>query len=528
MPEEIARPEIAAAGAPPVPAATRPKLAVGLVLVFVGANLAAHFITVAVSPYGIHRDEFLYLAMGDHLRFWSWDFPPAIAVLAKLARALFGDTRFAVRFFPAIAGTGILILGAVIARELGGGRLAQGLAMLTLFWCPLFQRPASLFQPVVLDQLCWTLGFLALIKISQNPQGRGWWLLGVAGGFGLLTKFSIGFFALGVLGAIICSRQYRLLSTSWPYLAALVALLLGSASIIGQIRLNFPVLIHMQDLRRQQLQRVTPTEFLFGQVLNLGPAILLAGAGLGYLLLNKSARTYRVAGWTCVFAFLILLLLQGKAYYIGPIYPTLFAAGAVALERVGGRLRQTGTLLTVLLVGGWGLIGLPFGFPLVPPSPMAKYAAALGIKAATTTNRGTSLPLPQDYADMLGWEEQVSAVSGVYESVPQDQRAEAVLVARNYGEAGALEFFGPRHGLPQRVLLPGNYLIWPPPDRLPDVAITLGFSATELSHFFRSVKPVSTFDHPWMVDEERNVPICIAQGPYGNLDDAWPRRRPHH
>jgi len=527
MAEDIARPDVTAP-VQPVPAIARPKLAVDLVLAFAGVNLAAHFITVAASPYGIHRDEFLYLAMGEHLRFWSWDFPPAIAVLAKLARALFGDTVFAVRFFPAIAGTGIPILAAVMARELGGGRLAQGLAMLTLFFVPLFQRPASLFHPVVLDQLCWTLGFLALIKISQNPQAGWWWLLGAAGGLGLLTKFSIGFFALGVLGGIICSGQCRLLRTPWPYLAVLVALVIGSASIIGQIRLDYPVVIHMQDLRRQQLQRITPTEFLLGQVLDLGPAILLAGAGLGYLLLNKSARAYRMVGWTCVLAFLILLLLQGKAYYIGPIYPVLFAAGAVALEGIRGWLRQAGVVSTVLLVVGWGLIGLPFGLPVLPPAPMAKYAAALGIKAATTTNRGTALPLPQDYADMLGWEEQVSAVSRVYESLPRYQHAEAVLVARNYGEAGALDFFGPRYGLPQRVLLPGNYLIWPPPDRLHNVAIAIGFSTAELSHFFRSVRLVSTFDHPWMVDEERNLPICIAQEPYGSLDDAWSRRRAHH
>lgn len=512
------------------PAVAPPKLAASLILVFAGASLAAHFITVAVSPYGIHRDEFLYLAMGEHLHFWAWDFPPAIAVLANLARWLFGDTLFAVRFFPAMAGTGILVLAAIIARELGGGRLAQGLAMLTLFFLPLFQRPATLFHPVVLDQLWWTLGFLALIKIMQDRQPRWWFLLGLAGGLGLLTKFSIGFFAVGVLGAIIASGQSRLLWTRWPYCAVLIALLVGSASIIGQVRLDFPVFIHMEYLREHQLQRITPTEFLIGQVLNLGPAIVLAAAGWGHLLFNNSARAYRVAGWTCLFAFLILLLLKGKAYYIGPIYPLLLAAGAVAVEGTRGWLRHILVLLALLLVIGWGLIVLPFGLPLMRPARMAKYAAAMGIKAATKTNRGTTLPLPQDYADMLGWEEQVTAVAGAYASLSVDQRASAVLVARNYGQAGALDFFGPRHGLPRRILMPGNYLIWPPPaDGLHRVAITIGFSTADLSHSFRSVKLVSTFDHPWMVEEERNVPICIAQEPYDNLEDkAWPRRRGRH
>jgi hypothetical protein len=158
---------------------------------------------------------------------------------------------------------------------------------------------------------------------------------------------------------------------------------------------------------------------------------------------------------------------------------------------------------------------------------MARYAATVGLKAATTTNRGTALPLPQDFADMPGWEDQVCAVAQVYQSLPADKRAQAVLVASNYGQAGALEFFGPRHGLPRRVLLPGSALLWrPSPGDSHDVVVTVGISPENLGRFLRAIRLVSRFDHPWMVDEERNVPICVAETPYGNAREVWaPRKR---
>lgn len=306
-------------------------MAVGLLLTFVLVKLLAHFLATLVTPYEIHRDEFLYLGMGKHLQFWGMDFPPAIAVLAKVSRGLFGDTLFGVRFFPALAGTAILALTGLLTRELGGGRFAQGLAMSAQLLCALFLRPAALFQPVVFDQLLWTVGLFALIKLAQSSEKRWWLLLGVVGGLGLLTKFSIGFFAFGAFVGLLLSSQRKVLLTRWPYLAALIALVVGSASIIGQIRLGFPVVMHMKELQTYQLQRVSYADFLVGQVWMLGPAILLAVAGVLFLLAARSMRPYRAVGWTCVTAFIILLVLHGKAYYIGPIYPLLFAAGAAAL-----------------------------------------------------------------------------------------------------------------------------------------------------------------------------------------------------
>lgn len=505
----------------PQPTKSPARLALGLLSVLATVKLLAHFGATLFSPYGFHRDEFLYLAMGKHLQFWRMDFPPAIAVLAQLSRGLFGDTLFGVRFFPALAGTGILVMTGLLTRELGGGRFAQGLAMSAVLLGALFLRTASLFQPVVFDQLWWTVGFWALIKLAQSPDKRWWLLLGAVGGLGLLTKFSIAFFGFGVFVGLLVSPQRRTLLTRWPYVAALLALGVGSASLIGQIRLGFPVLLQMHVLQVSQLRRVGYADFLTGQLLMLGPAALLAGGGWVYLLAAPAMRPYRAVGWAAVAAFLLLLVLHGKAYYIGPIYPALFAAGGAALGTLAPPVARLANGLMLFLLAAWGALGLPFGLPIVPPRPMAKYAAAVGIQGAVTTNQGKVLALPQDYADMLGWEEQVEAVARVYQSLPPDRRAGAVLVARNYGEAGALDFYGPRHGLP-RVLLPENNLLWPPPAMPANTVVTIGISTNDLSRFFRSVRLAAVYDNPWRVPEERHRPICVAETLYRNLDEAWP------
>lgn len=506
----------------PTTGSPRPPLATGLIAAIASVKLITHLVTIAITPYGFHRDEFLYLAMGQYLRFWSMDFPPLIAVLANTARALFGDTLFAIRLFPALAGTALIVLAAMIARELGGRRLAQGIAGFAVLLAPVFLRPAALFQPVVFDQLWWTLGFLALVKIARTGEYRWWLLLGVAGGLGLLTKFSIGFFAAGALVGLLLTSQRRWLASRRPYAAAALALILGGASIIGQIRLGFPVTGYMRELQEAQLARVNAAEFLGGQVMLLGPALLLAIAGLVYLFRAEPMRPYRVIAWTCVTIFLLLLIMRGKAYYVAPIYPALLAAGGVALEAASSRVRRVLVPAFALVMLAAGIVALPFGLPVVPPEPMARYSARLGLTSAVTTNRGVVLPLPQDYADMLGWEKMVASVSRHYHALPAEKRAQAVIIGSNYGEAGALDFYGPGYGLPRAISTAGTYWYFGPGDLPGDVAITVGIEAGELAPFFRSARVLERIDDPWLVPEQRDNPIVIAGGPYRTLQEVWP------
>jgi len=256
-------------------------------------TIALHVVTNAISPYGIHRDAFLYFAMGRHLRLFRMDFPPAIAILANVER-LFGDSLIVLRSAPALAAAAIVVLAALIARELGGGRRAQILAALTVMCTPVFMRPGSLFQPVVFDQLWWTLGLFAMARLGNDDRPRWWILLGVAGGLGLLTKFSILFFGLAVLVGFAVSPKRRALLTRWPWVAVALALVIGSPSVIGQIQLHFPIIAQMTDLRRTQLGHVTVSAFIAMQLL-YGVGTLIAAFGAAVFLLAPARKRQSVS-----------------------------------------------------------------------------------------------------------------------------------------------------------------------------------------------------------------------------------------
>ena len=414
------------------------------------------------------------------------------------------------------------MLAALIARELGGGRWAQGLAALGVLASPLFLRSANLFQPVVLDQLSWTVALYALIRLCQAAAPRWWGLLGLALGLGLLTKFSAAFIGLALLLALLVTSRRAWLRTPWPWAAALLALALGSPSIIGQVRLGYPVLGQMADLRSTQLERVDLVEFFTGQLL-WGPATLLGLAGLAALLASREMRPFRVVGWTCVWVLVILGALHGKSYYAGPIYPTLLAAGGVALERM--RTPRSAAVLrwsTVAALVVFMAITLPIGLPILPPERMAAYAQAIGATSALRTNTGQVDRLPQDYADMLGWEAQVRAVADVVRTLPEADRVRAVLVAGNYGEAGALDFFGPRDGLPPVVSPTGSFWFFGPGTRPGEVVVTIGIARADLLPLFASVEEAGRVSSPWSVAEERQLTILIARGPRHTLQEIWP------
>jgi 4-amino-4-deoxy-L-arabinose transferase and related glycosyltransferases of PMT family len=502
-------------------------LALWLIVAAVVLKLALHVTTAMITPYGLHRDEFLYLAMGEHLRLWGMDFPPAIAILAQLMRHTVGVGLATLRLVPALFSTVLVVLSALSARELGAGRYAQGLAALAVIASAAFLRSGALFQPVVLDQLAWTVVLFALLKLTRTGDARWWILVGVAGGFGLLTKFSIGIIGLGVLVALIVLPERRWLATRWPWMAALLALLIGSPSVVGQIRTGWPALLYARELGAEQLAHVTVGSFFASQLLMLGPAALLALAGLWEL--SRRAR-FRIVAVSCLGALVMLLLLRGKGYYLLPVYPVLLGAGAAWAERVSdylaherGRAVVRATIAIVIVV--FGALSLPFGLPVLPPERMARYAT-FGPGSAVATNTGQALQLPQDYADMLYWRERVEAVAHVYDSLPPEQRAKAVIAADNYGEAGAIDYYGPAMGLPKAICACGSYWFFGPGALPGEALVNIGTDESDLRKLYGNVQPAGRIDFPWSVPEERDVPLYVATEPVMTLQALWPRLDP--
>jgi 4-amino-4-deoxy-L-arabinose transferase-like glycosyltransferase len=495
-----------------------------IVYILSAAVLLLHLAVNIFGPYGFHRDEFLYIAMGAHLRLFAMDFPPLIAIIADFTRAVLGNSIVAIRFFPALAAAFLVWLSADIARRLGGGRFAQLLAALLVFFSPIFLRPGNLFQPVIFDQLWWTLGCWAIVRWKESDNPRWWIALGIIMGIGLFTKFSIFLFGFGVLVGLLAPADRKLLTTRWPWIALGLTLFIGSPAIIGQITLGFPFFGVMHDLQRQQFSHVSWLDFVTGQVFMLGfISFIVAVTGLVALFAKERFRSFRILAWVYAGAFLVLFLMHGKAYYLGPIYPAMLAAGSVMAELVGKGRWKIGfrAALLVILVAG-GIFFLPIGVPILAPQKMSDYTSALGLSAANTSNSGRVLRLPQDYADMLGWNQRVETVARVYRSLAADQRKEAVILASNYGEAGAIDFLGPKYGLPHSICFEGSYWFYGPGKNTGATTIAIGFDSTDLVKNWRQVTPVARIENKWTVPEEQDLTIYLCGDEIRTAQEIWP------
>jgi 4-amino-4-deoxy-L-arabinose transferase-like glycosyltransferase len=296
-------------------------------------KLLIHFYTN--GNYGIHRDEFLYLAMGDHLSWGYLEVPPSIAVFAKLTQWLWGDSLFAIRFFPAVLGSLVVLLTGLIVWELGGNRFAMLLAGVSMIIAPVYLRAHTLFQPVVFDQFYWVLGFFLLILLINNVQRHYLWvLLGVVGGLGLLNKYSMFFWGFALLVGLLLTPHRKHLLTRWLWIAAATAFVLFLPNLIWQISHGWPVFEHIRKLNEYQFSNLTHADFLLGQVLIMHPATFPVWLlGIGYFFFKKIARPFRILGWMYLTILLVLIIFTSKHYYLAPAYPVLLAGPPPVLDQ---------------------------------------------------------------------------------------------------------------------------------------------------------------------------------------------------
>jgi hypothetical protein len=470
--------------------------------------------------YEFHRDELLYLAMADHLQFFAMQFPPMIALLGRVAQLLPLDPLLGIHLLAALACTAILAVAVAITRRLGGNREAQILTALAVLMAPLSLRAGALFQPVVFEILWWSLAVLAFVILVDGGDRRWWLVLGIMAGLGGLTKFSAAVFGIAMATGALFSPLRRDFRTRWPWLAVLLGGLIALPSVLGQIHWGWPFLVQARVLRETQLERVTLGTFLSGQLLMAGAATPLLLVGAIGIFGSPSLRRFRSLGIAAGTALILLVILRGKEYYFGPMHPMLLAAGSVV---AGGWLATRPSLWKGALVYGiaGGILLLPVGIPLLPPPMMARYTSALGITRAATTNRGTILPLPQDYADMLGWREQVAEVARVYRALPDSDRARAVIVGGNYGRAGAVAAYRREFGLPYPVSRHGDFYNWGPGNQEPSVIIIVGGTVPELQAIFGEVIEAGRVSRPFGVEEEQDVAVHVCRHPRQPLHQLW-------
>jgi Dolichyl-phosphate-mannose-protein mannosyltransferase len=492
-----------------------PPLAVGVMLVLGASKLLLHLFT-SLRHYGYFRDELYYLDLARHLDWGYVDCAPLVAVYAKAA-LLMGGSLAALRIIPALAGVVMIALTILIARELGGNRYAQFLAGLCVLLCPAYLVMGSLMTMNAFEPLYWMGCILVLARIVRTGDSRLWLWFGVLAGLGLENKHSTLFFGFAVTVALLLTQNRREFVKPWIWMAGAIAVAIFLPNVLWQIKHHFPTLEDLENVRKTGKNVVMgPLAFVGEQIIDMQPLFLFIWLpGLVWLLRE---RRWRVLGLTFVVFFVTMEMAHGKNYYVFPIYPMLFAAGAVAIEHWLER-RAAWTRVAVaaiMVIASMPLI--PMSIWLLPPEKLLAYQNAIGFKPAKQEVSHESL-LMQPIADQFGWPEMAREVAGIYDSLSPSERAETGIWAGNYGEAGAIDLFGPRYGLPTAYSRHQNLWYWGPPPQVYKNLIVIEWSREDVQDNCTSFQAFDHYDH-WGMAEE-NTPIYLCRGVQFDIQKIW-------
>ncbi|HEV2842953.1 MAG TPA: glycosyltransferase family 39 protein [Chthoniobacterales bacterium] len=497
----------------------------GPAIVWLLAIVKFVFHLLTAGSYGIFRDELYYLACSEHLDFGYVDQPPLIAVIAWIARHLFGESLLGLRLLPALAGAATVWLAGKLAREMGGRVFAQGLAALAVIAAPVFLLFHHWLTMNAFEPLIWLGCAWCIVRAIDQGDPRSWLWFGLLIGLGMENKYSTAFFALAVFVSLLLTPQRRFLSNAWIWIGALCSLLIFLPNLIWLIRHDFPFLELMHNIRGSGRDVVRgPVAFIADQAMLMNPILFpLWLGGLFWLFLNRKGGRYRILGWTYTLMLVAFMALKGKNYYLSAAYPMLFAGGAVAFEWITReRGRWSRGVYVGLIVTATCLLA-PMAAPVLPAETYIRYQKAIGLEPPKAENQPTG-PLPQHFADEFGWKEMAREVARVYHELPPEQRAATAIFANSYGQAGAIDFFGKKYGLPKAISNHQSYWLWGPRGYAGESVLVLGSDGSGDREHFASVEAAGRTYHPYSRRDE-HFEIFLCRDLNTTLQALWPKTK---
>ena len=491
----------------------RPSLILALV------SLMLH--VLANGHYGIFRDELYFIVCGQRPDWGYVDQPAVVPLLAAASHAIFGDFVLGFRLLPALVMTATVALTAEFTHLVGGDRFAQWLAGLCVLLAPVFLIHGVLFSTDMFQALTWLALGWVLVRLEQTGDERWWLAFGGIVGFSLNTKYLVAFYLVALAVGLLATSRRKSLASPWFYLGTLLAVVMVLPNVLWQQAHGWPFLDLGKAASGGKNIEMSPLEFFLQQVLLTGPPIALVW--LCGLWAGLARPKYSVARAFPI-AWLILLLVfdasHGKTYYPAAIYPTLLAFGAQRIEAWVNNAVARQTILTGVAL--LGCLGAPITLPILPLEDFIRYQKAIGFAPSTGERQELGI-LPQYYADMFGWREMAEKIATVYRELPPEDRARAVFYGENYGEAAAIDVFGPRLGLPPAIGGHNNYYLWGPRGHDGSVVIIIGGSTKHYAELFRSTEVVGRIDTPYVMPYETDQPIYVLRGMKVPLQEYWPQ-----
>jgi Dolichyl-phosphate-mannose-protein mannosyltransferase len=482
--------------------------------------------------YGYFRDELYFIACAKHLAWGYVDQPPLVALAAWLAGPM-GYPLLALRALPILAAAGTVYLAVRLCKELGGGAFAQALTGVAVLLMPAYLLLGNTLTTTSFEPFFWTLAIYLTIRIVRTPRAPALWVaLGTVAAAGAYAKYSMALVIGALMVGLLLTGRHGLVLSRYALGAAALAFLLLAPNLAWQSAHGWPFfeVVRGDMLHRHAFQNGLTLEsrdlatntaaFALEQLLYTNPLaapIWLAGIVAPFRL--TALRELRFAGVAYLVLFVAAVALAAKGYYIIGIYAGLTAIGAVAVERAAATLRYAAFLSVTAL----GLLALPFSLPVLPVEGLVAYAKLLRL----TGTAGTPARLVQPvFAEEFGWERLARDVAGVYFELPANLRGSTAIYADTYGDAGALDFFGARFGLPPAISSQNSYYLWG--TRGYDGATLIAIGATRidlLRRYYRNVTLVRTSSEPYKWVVEGPAPIYLCRNPIAPLPVIWPRLR---
>lgn len=481
------------------------------------AILALHALTN--GQYGFHRDELAVLDDARHLAWGYVAYPPITPLIARLALDVAGPSMVVLRFFSSLSLAIATTLTGLLARELGGGRRAQIIAAVAVAIAPISLLQGAIFQYVSFDYLWWVLGFYGVIRLLKSENPRWWLFIGAIAGMGMETKYTMAFWVAALAGAVLITRARRYLASRWLWGGVGIAILIMLPNLIWQfqhafISLEFLSSIHARDVRIGRTSGFAPEQFVVSTSTFTVPLWI---AGLAFFLVSNAGKRFRALGWIYVLLFGLLFVAPGRSYYLAPAYPVLLAAGSVIWERwLVAMPTMWSRVARGVTWGGLAIGGLLSAALVVPIAPVNS-----GLWRVTSTVNDT-------FVEEIGWPDLVDTVAGIYAALPRDERSGAAILAGNYGEAGAIDLYGPAHGLPPAISGADSYWLRGYGDPPPRTIVVLGFSAEEAAGYFTNCSVAGHVANRYAVANEETTyhsDILVCHGTRQPWPALWPRLR---
>lgn len=486
-----------------------PRLGVILVAV------VAFAVEMAVSArYGYHRDELYFLEAGRHPAFGYVDQPPLTPLAARLAALVFANSLVGLRVLPALGLSALVLLTGGMSRILGAGRAGQVLAAVCVAGCAEFLGCMHLFSTTTPDFVAWAILLYLVLRLLDSGEPRWWLAIGLCAGIAAEAKWTIWFLAAAVLAGFALTRQRRLLRSRYLVAGAVIAAALAAPDLIWQAAHGWPNLEVFRAL--QSAAGHNRATYWPAQVLFTGLALTpIWVTGLVWGLRSDGARRFRPAVIGAALAIALQFFLGGKAYYSGGAYTVLLAAGSVPAGRWlfpgPGTARRWGRW-TLLAAGAVvTLAAVPIAIPVLP-------AVTLHTVPLQTIN--------YDLAETIAWPREVGLIAREYDALPAAQRDRTTILTGNYGEAGAVDRYGPGLSLPAAYSGSNNFWLWGPPPAADRSAIAINLDPAFLRREFAHVRQIATFYNGLGVsDDEQGAVVYLATGLRESWARAWPAFR---